>query len=107
MNARPADREEDDMKYEEEEVRYEEDEEDGNHTRFIITYNQDTDEVELEHEVFREEDREAAMEIPANITGPAFLWRMNKPGPPNETLLGTEGLSAVAKWWDRMNSAYI
>ena len=34
------------MKYEEEEVRYEEDEEDGNHTRFIITYNKDTDEVD-------------------------------------------------------------
>ena len=63
--------------------------------------------VELEHQVFAEDEREKAMEIPENVTGPAFLWRMNKPAPLNETRLGTEGLPAVAKWWDRMNAHYI
>jgi len=108
MNGRPADREEDDLRYPAGDTKYEEEDDDhGNHTRFVITYNKDTDEVLVEHEAFRDEDREKAMEIPANITGPAFLWRMNKPAPLNETRLGTEGLPAVAKWWDRINSAYI
>jgi hypothetical protein len=99
MNGRTTEREEDDMRYAEDE--------DGNHTRMIIHYNQDNDEVAIEHETFADPDKEKAMEIPDNITGPAYLWRMNKPGPLNETRLGIHGLPAVAKWWDRMNSAYI
>jgi hypothetical protein len=37
---------------------------------------------------FKEEDKEKYMEIPHNVTGPAYLWRMNKPEPLNETRLG-------------------
>ena len=44
--------------------------------------------IELEYVNFKEEDKEKYMEIPHNVTGPAYLWRMNKPEPLNETRLG-------------------
>lgn len=101
MNGRAAEHE-DDIPTRDEDADY-----GGNTTRLIVTFNQDTNEIELEKQVFPEVDRAEALAIPDNVTGPAFLWRINKPAPLNETRLGTVGLVAVAKWWDRMNSAYI
>ena len=44
--------------------------------------------MEVEYENFKDEDKDKYMEIPHNVSGPAYLWRMNKPLPLNETRLG-------------------